>query len=323
MIGRLPSTLADRSIEIELRRKRKNEICERFRSDRIDHFVTLRRKMARWAADHIDSLRNADPEVPDELHDRAADNWRSLLAVADEAGDPWPHLARTAAIALTRTDTDDAPGIRLLEDIRALSITAPDRTSGIFTKDLLQALHANEQRPWATWTRGRPITPHQLSRLLGPFGIPSPRTIRIGQKTGKGYRFDDFGDAFSRYLPTLTVTPTQAASSPDCDPRPTLREINGSIGSGGTDPLDCHGVTDRTPLLDAHDGRGAKPAPDPSRSRERARIRSRKAGIDRSPRPVQTISQLSEGNTIASAPTKSAPSKFNFGWVRRLFADGA
>jgi putative DNA primase/helicase len=322
MIGRLPSTLADRSIEIELRRKRKEEVCERFRSDRIDHFVILRRKMARWAADHIDNLRNADPEVPEELHDRAADNWRPLLAIADEAGDPWPQLARTAAIALTRTDTDDAPGIRLLEDIRALSITAPNRTSGIFTKDLLQALHANEQRPWATWTRGRPITPHQLSRLLGPFGIPSPRTIRIGHKTGKGYRFDDFADAFSRYLPTLTVTSTQAANSLDFDRHSTLREINGGIGSGGTDLLDCHGVTD----LDADDGRGARPAPDASRSQARTVSRttsSRQVGIDRSSNATQTRGQPSQASMIANVPIEPAPAKFKFGWVRRLFADGA
>jgi putative DNA primase/helicase len=317
MIGRLPSTLADRSIEIELRRKRKDEVYERFRSDRIDHFVILRRKIARWAADHIDTLRNADPEVPEELHDRAADNWRPLLAIADEAGDPWPQLARTAAITLTRTDTDDAPGIRLLEDIRALSITAPNRSSGIFTKDLLQALHANEQRPWATWTRGRPITPHQLSRLLGPFGIPSPRTIRIGQKTGKGYRFDDFADAFSRYLPPLTVTPTQAANSLGFDRHSTLRKIDGGIGSGGTDPLDCHGVTD----LDADDGRGEKSPPNTSRSQERtvnhSTRSSRQVSIDRSAPPRDRPNRAS---TIASAP---APAKFKFGWVRRLFADGA
>jgi hypothetical protein len=206
----------------------------------------------------------------------------------------------------------------MTRSLRALSITAPDRTSGA----LLQTLHANEQRPWATWTRGRPITPHQLSRLLGPFGIPSPRTIRIGHKTGKGYRFDDFGDAFSRYLPTLTVTPTQAANSLDFDPRPTLREINGGAGSGGTDFLDCHGVTDRTPIPDGDDGRGAKPVPDATRSQARTVSGSRKVGIDRSLRPVQTTSQLSEVNTI-SAPTEPAPTKFKFGWVRRLFADGA
>jgi putative DNA primase/helicase len=312
MIGRLPSTLADRSIEVELRRKRKDEVCERFRSDRIDHFVILRRKIARWTADHIDPLRNADPEVPEELHDRAADNWRPLLAIADEAGDPWPHLARTAAIALTRTDTDDAPGIRLLEDIRAFSITAPNRTSSIFTKDLLQALHANEQRPWATWTRGRPITPHQLSRLLGPFGIPSPRTIRIGQKTGKGYRFEDFGDAFFRYLPPLTVTSTQAANSLDFDRHSTLHEINGGIGSGGTDFLDCHGVTD----LDADDGREAKPAPHASPSQARtvslSTTSSRQVGIDR---PAPPPNRPNRASTIASAP---ASAKFKFGWVRRL-----
>jgi hypothetical protein len=50
----------------------------------------LRRRAARWAADHLGELRGADPEVPGELGDRAADNRRPLLAIADLAGGEWP-----------------------------------------------------------------------------------------------------------------------------------------------------------------------------------------------------------------------------------------
>ena len=41
-------------------------------------------------ADHASELREADPVVPPELHDRAADNWRPLLAIADLVGGEWP-----------------------------------------------------------------------------------------------------------------------------------------------------------------------------------------------------------------------------------------
>ena len=51
----------------------------------------LRRRAARWVADHLPALQAADPAVPDELDDRQADNWRPLLAIADEAGGEWPN----------------------------------------------------------------------------------------------------------------------------------------------------------------------------------------------------------------------------------------
>ena len=92
LIGKLPPTLHDRAIEIPLVRKTASEAVERFMEfDGTD----IRRKCARWVADHAGELREADPAVPPELHDRAADNWRPLLAIADLAGGEWPE-ARTS-----------------------------------------------------------------------------------------------------------------------------------------------------------------------------------------------------------------------------------
>ena len=76
MIGKLPDTLEDRALVVPLRRKRDGETVERFRADRMDEFLLLRRKAARWAADKFHSLRNADPDVPEALNDRAQDNAR-------------------------------------------------------------------------------------------------------------------------------------------------------------------------------------------------------------------------------------------------------
>jgi hypothetical protein len=82
-IGKLPATIEDGSIKAGLYRRRRDEEVERLRLDRLDEFVPIARRCARWAADHMAQLDRADPLVPGELHDRAADNWRPLLAIAD------------------------------------------------------------------------------------------------------------------------------------------------------------------------------------------------------------------------------------------------
>src|SRR5262249_30551145 len=51
MIGRLPDTLNDRSVIINLRRRKPTEMVKSFRRDRADHLHVLARKMARFAQD--------------------------------------------------------------------------------------------------------------------------------------------------------------------------------------------------------------------------------------------------------------------------------
>ncbi|MCH7551041.1 MAG: DUF3631 domain-containing protein, partial [Proteobacteria bacterium] len=56
------------------------------RIDRSDGLNEVARRAARWAVDNQSALHEADPNTPDALHDRAADNWRPLLAIADCVG---------------------------------------------------------------------------------------------------------------------------------------------------------------------------------------------------------------------------------------------
>jgi len=63
------------------------------RSDN-DDWAMLCQKTLRWRDHNLKALTAADPAVPDTLNDRAADNWRPLLAVADRAGGEWPKGAR-------------------------------------------------------------------------------------------------------------------------------------------------------------------------------------------------------------------------------------
>ncbi len=208
-IGTIPGTIEDRSIVISMRRRRKDESVARFRADRVAHLQDHCRKVARWVVDNVQFFQAADPSIPDELHDRAADNWRSLLAIADRAGGVWSRKARQAALELSTGRAGEADTMRtlLLSDIRDLFHS---RNGDRFKSEALAGLLAGmNDRPWPTFDRGRPITPAGIARMLKPFEI-FPGTIRIGNETPKGYTLLALEDAFSRYLPPEAATPPQA-----------------------------------------------------------------------------------------------------------------
>lgn len=205
LIGALPDTIADRSINVSMRRRRLDEKIEKLRVDRLDFFNDLARRCARWSADNMGKLKAADPSVPSCLHDRAADNWRPLLGIAETVGKEWPELARKAAMALSGGDAmdDDSVGAMLLADIK--TIFEEGNIKHIPSTDLARRLAEIEERPWPEWAHGKPITPRQVARLLKPFGV-APTVYRAGIVTHRGYSPEAFKDAFSRYIPVPSVT---------------------------------------------------------------------------------------------------------------------
>lgn len=251
MIGQLPDTLADRAIAVPMVRKKPSESVERLRMDRLGPFEELRRQASRWASDSREELARADPEVPAELNDRAADNWRALLAIADAAGDDWPAQARQAALATTSAKGEDdlSARARLLEDLRA--VFERRDTDKLFSRDLVAELVQMEDRPWPEWKAGKPLTVRQLARLLQPFNV-KPRHLRICETTGRGYWLDDFRDVFERYLAS------PARNNRNSSMESTLCEESRSVTATRpvTDPQerpepepqrDVTDVTDRTP----------------------------------------------------------------------------
>lgn len=199
-IGNLPGTIEDRSIKINLRRRRPDEFVDALRLDRADALETLMRMAVRWVLDHAAELSKADPVMPAGIVNRAADNWRPLLAIADAARGGWPERGRQAATnpALDRASDTEAPGIMLLADLREMFNGEPRGV--LFTAEIVNALHGREDRPWAEYHRGRPITAHQVAALLRPLGVPTNQTVRRGAVTAKGYRVTDLADAWARYL---------------------------------------------------------------------------------------------------------------------------
>lgn len=216
LIGKLPSdTTEDRAIVVPMKRKSKTETVERWRMRKREDFAELRGRIVRWVADNAEELRVADPTMPDELNDRAADNWRPLFAIAGRLGGEWPRLVRETAIGLcglAEADADDTLGIQLLDDIRRLfQEQGGDRVP---TADLLSSLIGLEGQPWAEVSAGKPLTPRRLATLLKPFGI-RPTDAKVGGRTLKTYMFESFDDAFRRYL--APVPDGMAPSAPVAD----------------------------------------------------------------------------------------------------------
>jgi hypothetical protein len=197
-IGRLPDTIRDRTISIRLKRRLRTEQIERLRLRAVRvEAEPLRVEIATWAGAHMDALAVAEPQLPDELDDRAQDVCEPLLAVADFAGGEWPERARQALIALRGgADEDDELGIRLLADCKK-AFGDDDRMA---TASLLKELRRDEIAPWATYAE-KGLSARGLATLLRRFEI-EPKQIRISEnKTLKGYLRESFEDAWNRYIP--------------------------------------------------------------------------------------------------------------------------
>jgi putative DNA primase/helicase len=210
LIGRLPETLHDRSVVINLKRRLPNEVIRSFRSDKAEHLDVLARQVARWAKDNASKIAEADPAMSKGIYNRESDNWRGLIAIADAAGGEWPKLARKALEQCHAEADEEAELGMLLTDIK--SIFTGRNTDRVPSHVIVMELWDFEGRPWAEYSYGKPISQNQLARALKPLGIVS-QTIRMpDDKTPKGYYLHQFADAFARYLldsPSQTATPQQ------------------------------------------------------------------------------------------------------------------
>lgn len=201
-IGSLASTLQSRSIRLELRRKLSGEAVENLRHAKPTEIENLARKLARFSRDAESAVREARPTPVPCLNNRAQDNWEPLLAIADVAGGEWPECARRVAQTISEIEAEDSPDVatELLSDIRDVFVRQD--TGTLFTADLLEELCRDEEAPWSTWNRGKPMTPRQLSSRLKDFGI-RPDNIRANLTVRKGYKLEKFVNVFARYLPDL------------------------------------------------------------------------------------------------------------------------
>ncbi len=197
----LPPATISRAIMITLRRKMPHESVSRLRHADRSSFEGAASRLANFGKNYAVQIRNARPELPDDLSDRAQDNWEPLLAIAELAGPAWLARAKAAALKLSKSEDDAvSTGNELLADIQ--DVFWAKKVKKICTADLIQALVSDPDTPWGTYNRGKPLTPRQLAKMLTAYDIRiKSKTVRMGpHDTPKGYELDQFSDAFARYL---------------------------------------------------------------------------------------------------------------------------
>ena len=138
------------------------------RKETIDTFY---RYLRYWAETRKFGLQ---PRMPAGIIRRAADNFRSLLSVADVCGGDWPRRAREALVALVRETTDDQPKAIILRHGRLLfeRLETDELEVGLFNRELRKL-----SEPEFDWNRYRgptgnrsehPISISEQGRLLAP-----------------------------------------------------------------------------------------------------------------------------------------------------------
>jgi hypothetical protein len=205
-IGTLPRPLMSRSIAINMRRS-PDQLKLFDETDRA--FIVTREAIQKWAAR---CTLSREPEMPAGFQGRAADNWRPLLAIADDLG--YGGAARAAAVILGLDRQYENPTITLLTDIR--TVFDMYRADRLCTKrELIPALAGLDDSLWSEWTGlDDTATPHMVTqgdigRLLRPFRIRSktiwPPRRDTGTKSESGYYRSQFKAAWASYCqPTAT-----------------------------------------------------------------------------------------------------------------------
>jgi hypothetical protein len=212
---KLPDTTMSRSLVIEMKRKRADEHVEDFNHEDDAELAELRRRLARWAIDNAEALRGATPGTIDGFINRTRMNWRMLFAIAEAAGDDAKRRAHSAAKAIEgakATSIGSSLGVELLADIRTAFDDEGD--DELLTKFIIERLVGMEEKPWSEYGRAhKPISAKQLAALLRGFGIFSVEVHPELLPHGKGYKRQQFADAWGRYLPNLEDSPENLSRS--------------------------------------------------------------------------------------------------------------
>ena len=149
-------------------------------------------------------------------------------------------MARAASEALSANGTEQdeqSRGVMLLGDILRVFDgrlkTGGKAADRISSTDLVADLVAFIDRPWLTWSRGKPITAAVVARLLKTFGI-IPNTIKLSDgKQPNGYK-RQFDDAFARYLPQAQVPRSRVPRSSPTPAKPGASEQSQSSPRGAS-----------------------------------------------------------------------------------------
>jgi len=199
MIGRVPDTIGDRSIVVQMSRKLVSEACAPLSELNA---LEIRAKCVRFALDAGPAIAAAARVRVEGLNDRAADTFDPLYVIARLAGGGWEERLHQAALGLAASAQSEHSGTAMLLDI--LTIFAVSGCPRILSRNLVEVLRGGFGGLISTALDYSSLNEYRMAQMLQPYGIRSS-SIRIGKVVRRGYAETDFLDAIKRYVPKAEV----------------------------------------------------------------------------------------------------------------------
>jgi putative DNA primase/helicase len=199
----IPDSLALRSIPINLHRKKPDENLEHapdIHFNANDEFAVLRSQIARWTKDHVaevTELRSMDFDLGSYTLNST---YLPLFAIAQcISGDVFERAVNASKATIAKT-VSKSEKVQLLENIREILVSKAAKN--IPSIELVEALCNRRDWPWNTCKKGKPLDQVYLAEILKGYGVHT-LSVWIDGSTKRGFRLEDFEDAFARYLPPM------------------------------------------------------------------------------------------------------------------------
>lgn len=180
----LPDTIRDRSIPIHLHRQKVGESTPFYSFDVADTAEDLVNEISDWAGDKYVKVSGIRPAPIDGISDRAWEIAMPLVSLSVAFGKMVERQTRNSLRTLLTVEETLSPQAQLLADIREMFEELGTHT--IPVNYILDKIGSN-------WS-GK-----LLANRLRPFGV-APSVVRHNGQVCRGYRKEDFADAWERYL---------------------------------------------------------------------------------------------------------------------------
>jgi hypothetical protein len=193
-IGKLPDTLASRSIPINMRSVPDTVDLQEYEPDLFrGEAARVAEILQSWLAERGPEL-DTQPDMPEGLRSRRRQIMKVMIGIGDLAGPDWSARIRQACrevvLGISRT-AKVSPAEELIRIVT--SVTG----QGIFlpTGDLIALLKLQRDHDskisWATWLDNPIIAARQIANILKPYGIETRQKWLDGENR-RGYSTSDF-----------------------------------------------------------------------------------------------------------------------------------
>lgn len=207
----LPEAVATRSIVFRLQKRLPSQKIEDFYTGQVrQEAEVLREWISQWADFYSQDFKIENVEIA--LRDRDKEVWLPLygVAVMSDSVEAFFEAVRIHQIAKA---TNETPLSRqLVEDCLKVFVqmSEPEKLK---TPILLNGLETLPDTDYSQVRGGKGLNDRTLAKWLRPYGI-TPKQIRFGEESSKGYYRFEFKDSLDRYsvseasIPTLSETET-------------------------------------------------------------------------------------------------------------------